>query len=54
LIKACEGTDLGSCLPLAMRYQGGVGVAKDAERAKKYFTRACDGGLSIACEQIRH
>ena len=53
LVKACEGDDRGSCLPLAMRYQAGVGVPKDPARAKTYYARACDAGITLACMQAR-
>jgi TPR repeat protein len=51
LERACEGTDAGSCIPLGMRYAQGVGVNVDKARAARYLTKACEAGLTMACEQ---
>jgi TPR repeat protein len=35
---------------LGLMYLGGKGTNKDTKKAKKYFKKACDGGIKEACE----
>ena len=54
LERACTGEDRASCLTLAMRYEVGMGgIAKDPVKAQRYYTRACESGVDMACEKSR-
>jgi len=51
LERACAGTDRGACVVLGVRFM--AGSKQDVPRSKQYFTRACEAGFDIACEQLR-
>jgi TPR repeat protein len=37
---------------LGRAYATGDGAIEDAERAQHYYTKACDGGIELACKRI--
>jgi TPR repeat protein len=42
-----------ACLRLAEMYEGGLGVRKDAARAARLYSRACEGGVTDSCGRGR-
>jgi TPR repeat protein len=51
--KACEKGEMTGCRNLALQYQRGEGVPKDAEQALSLYHKACDGGDAGACEEAK-
>lgn len=49
LTKECDGADAVSCRSLAMMYESGRSIARDATKAEALYKKACDGGDDIAC-----
>jgi TPR repeat protein len=49
LEKACSADEALSCAHLAGLYEAGVGVAKDAARARELYAGACAKGVPNAC-----
>lgn len=47
--KACNGGNFDGCINLGGLYYAGDGVAKDANKAKKLYIKACDLGGSVGC-----
>jgi hypothetical protein len=47
--RACEQGTLSSCASLGSLYQD----AGDGDNARKYFQKACDGGVSEGCDLLR-
>jgi hypothetical protein len=47
--KACTGGEGEACEALAVTYEAGTGVPKDAVRARTLHTQACTGGVAAAC-----
>jgi hypothetical protein len=47
--RACEQGTLSSCASLGSLYQD----AGDNDNARRYFQKACDGGLAEACDLLR-
>lgn len=51
--KACRGGLEDACNEIALMYEnGGVGVPRDARKARDYFGMACDKGESSACAKV--
>jgi TPR repeat protein len=52
-VKACDLDYLDGCFMADMRYEhGDEGVAKDVEKARSFYKKACDGGLRLACSSF--
>jgi TPR repeat protein len=47
--KACEQNNLSSCASLGSLFQD----TGNNDEARKYFKKACDGGLTAACDLQR-
>lgn len=50
--RACLAGGTRGCHNVGVLHRDGIGGAKDPKRALGYFTRACDGGLAIACAGV--
>lgn len=48
--RACGSTSSLGCLGLGMLYRDGRGVAKDPDKAKSLFKKACDAKIAPACK----
>ena len=46
---ACEAGNHSACYVAGSMYLQGVGVEPDVDQAAAFLTRACDGGLGVAC-----
>lgn len=46
---SCKAGDIESCSSIASKYDSGVEINKDKEKAKLYYTKACKGGSKISC-----
>jgi TPR repeat protein len=47
--RACDQGTLSSCASLGSLYQD----ARNIDEARKYFQKACTGGLAEACDLLR-
>jgi predicted component of type VI protein secretion system len=47
--KGCAGGSAADCAVLAVAYNAGVGMAKDASKARALFQQACAAGYEPAC-----
>jgi uncharacterized protein len=52
LTKGCDGGDMASCSLLGGCYDEGVGIPRDAAKAKALWSKACDGGNAAACGSV--
>ena len=52
LSQACDAGDMQSCDDLGLRYESGLDVTQDLERAVSLFQRACDGELMLGCNHL--
>jgi tetratricopeptide (TPR) repeat protein len=50
LESECEGANAVSCTTLGRKYDAGVDVGKDPERARSYYAKACAAGDPQACK----
>ena len=50
--KACTLGDMLSCSMLAVAYQRGLGVTRDAQRATQLYSQACLGGDPMGCQNL--
>ena len=50
--RAVKERNLESCRALGVFYADGTGVPADPVRARELFTRACDGGVAKACNNL--
>jgi TPR repeat protein len=53
--RGCDGVSSGavlSCRELAGCYRDGAGVPQDGSRAIALYERACNGGYSLACDDL--
>lgn len=53
LVTGCELRDATSCGVLAIFYNEGVGVEKDASKALELMRRACELGRTDACDAAK-
>jgi TPR repeat protein len=53
MARDCDQGDADACHSLAGRYQSGLHVRQDRERALALFERACDAGSSLACAELQ-
>ena len=51
LEKACVGSVGNACSMLGVMYQNGTGVTQDIARSLSYYTKGCDLGASLSCQQ---
>ncbi len=51
-VKACSGGELHGCWRLGFAYRNGMGVPFSMERAIEFHTRACNGGVERACDDL--
>jgi TPR repeat protein len=52
LDQACDRGEAVSCDDLGLRYQAGMSVNRDLERAGNFFQEACDGGVMLGCSHL--
>ena len=48
---ACDKDAFEACGELGALYTQGLGVKKDAAKAKELFKKACDGGDKAGCDR---
>jgi TPR repeat protein len=51
-VRRCERGDRASCARAGLMYEGGRGVAADADRAWSLLRRACEGGDAFGCAEL--
>ncbi len=50
---ACEGNNIDSCIYLGRAYLNGKIVTQNKNKAKEYFSMACDEGNRLGCREAR-
>ena len=51
--KACEGGYTDSCIYLGRMHRDSHTLHRDYEKAKEYFSKACDGNNRLGCKEER-
>ncbi|WP_156915602.1 MULTISPECIES: tetratricopeptide repeat protein [unclassified Psychrobacter] len=51
-LKAANQGDARSQYNLGMMYLNGIGVRRNTVIAKKYFSKACDNGYQLGCNNL--
>ena len=55
LKRECNGTEASACHALGFMYSIGTNdVNKDIQKAKDYYSKACDKGFSISCKSYQN
>ncbi len=52
LEAACTGGKARGCSDLGLMYERGFGVSVDTERARRLYTKGCDGADAFGCERL--
>jgi hypothetical protein len=50
---SCNGGDGASCSTLAHMYSYGCGIAKDADKARQLYSKACTAGNQQGCDRLK-
>jgi len=50
--KACDNKMPTACYEFGLLYEQGLGVEKDANKAKTYYLQACEYGFDKACQKF--
>lgn len=48
--KACTNGDMKKCFILGNIYENGYGIRQDSLKAKNFYAKACNGGVSLGCD----
>jgi TPR repeat protein len=51
--KACQRHVATACYEFGILYEEGIGVKKDIEKAKAYYSQACKDGYDKACTNAK-
>jgi hypothetical protein len=51
--ESCIGGDGASCSTLAHLYSYGCGIAKDADKARQLYSKACTAGNQQGCDRLK-
>ena len=52
LVRSCDAGEAAACDTVALRFQKGEYVLRDAERAATLYGQACTGGVGDACASL--